>query len=188
MKIDVQEPYKSLYVRGYLAVNPENRGVVTLYTADGKAFSTSYARYLMSVKLGYIVPDGLHVDHIDNDKTNDDINNLQLLTPEQNREKERIRYIVEEQVCYGYHCAKCNLTFILTERERNNRLAQKTELAFCSRSCAFKYNKEIGKTTFGKRLSDDKIEHIKTLRRQGLSAYKIKDITGISRDTIMKYW
>ena len=45
-------------------------------------------RYLMCVHLGYILPTELEVDHKDNDKTNDDFNNLQILTKEQNRIKE----------------------------------------------------------------------------------------------------
>lgn len=78
---------------------------------DTTRTTVSYARYLMSVKLGYLVPDHLQVDHIDNNKENDDINNLQLLTPEQNKLKEQLRYLNEDQVNYGYHCASCEVPF-----------------------------------------------------------------------------
>lgn len=38
----------------------------------------------MCVKLGYIIPSDLQVDHIDDDKTNDNVSNLQLLTQAEN--------------------------------------------------------------------------------------------------------
>lgn len=100
----------------------------------------SYARYLMSVKLGYIIPEEFHVDHRNDDKTDDDINNLQLLTKRENDLKEQYRYLTQEQVHYGYVCANCETNFILTERQVKMRLKQtRSGLAFCSRNCARAY-------------------------------------------------
>lgn len=46
------------------------------------------------------VPEGLEIDHIDNNKLNNAISNLQLLTPHQNNMKEAARHAVisQEQV------------------------------------------------------------------------------------------
>lgn len=42
----------------------------------------------MGVKLGYEVPLEYEVDHRDNDRTNDDINNYQRMTGTENRKKQ----------------------------------------------------------------------------------------------------
>ncbi len=151
MKIDLEEPYKSLWKNGYLVINNQNRKNVCLVNDDSDRTTVSYARYLMSVKLGYLVPDHLEVDHKDDDKTNDDINNLQLLTPEQNKLKENLRYKTQDQISYGYECANCGVSFILTERLVKMRLAQNVEHAFCGRSCSTSFNYKIGKLSIGRK-------------------------------------
>lgn len=190
MIIELQEPFASKWSKGYIVVNSENRRNVVLYNSQSDRTTISYARYLMGVKLGYEVPDHLEVDHKDNDKTNDDINNLQLLTQEDNLLKEQYRYIMFEQVSYGYYCAYCTNSFILTERVVKMRQKAGVELAFCSRSCSSKYHIEVtGRSTLTPNLlSQEQIEQIKILRSQGLSSYKISEITGFARNTVMKYW
>lgn len=139
MILELQEPFKSIYNKGYLQIHDGGRKYICLYNTQEDRTLISYARYLMSVKLGYILSDEYEVDHIDDDKTNDDINNLQILTKEQNRLKQYYNYIMNEQVCYGFICAYCETPFILTEREVKMRLAQNVESAFCSRSCSVKH-------------------------------------------------
>ena len=150
MKIDLEEPYKSLWKNGYLVINNQNRRNVCLVNDDSRT-TVSYARYLMSVKLGYLVPDEYEVDHIDDDKTNDDINNLQLLTPEQNRLKEQYRYTTQDQISYGYECANCGVSFVLLKRVVQAKLAQNVEYAFCGRSCSTSFNYKIGKLGIGRK-------------------------------------
>lgn len=145
MIIELQEPFASKWSKGYLRINNDGRRIVDLYLNDTTRTTISYARYLMGVKLGYEVPDHLEVDHIDDDKTNDDINNLQLLTQEENKLKEQYRYIMFEQVRYGFYCAYCTNSFILTEAEVKARLAQGRVYAFCSRSCSAKFHNTISK-------------------------------------------
>lgn len=188
MKIELQEPFKSNWLYGYLRTNNENRRMVDLYLNDKVRTTVPYARYLMCVKIGFVLSNEFEVDHIDNDKTNDDINNLQILTKQQNKEKERLRYLNEEQLSFGYHCAHCWLPFILTEREKKTRLANQQQLAFCSRSCSANYYAHTTKTTICKTISDSDKLNIRHLRQQGLSCYKISEQTGMSRTTVMKYW
>lgn len=113
MKIELESPFKEKWKCGYIVVNPENRRNVILYNTGETSTTISYARYLMSVKLGYIVPDGLEVDHKDDDKTNDDINNLQILTKPQNREKAdelfRSKRIPKHGTLTEYRYCKCDL-------------------------------------------------------------------------------
>lgn len=139
MKIELQEPFKSLWRNGYLITNRENRRHVCLVNNDGDRTTISYARYLMGVKLGAIVSSDFEVDHKDDDKTNDDINNLQLLTKLENSLKENERYRIHEQVRYTLHCTNCESPFILTEREWKMRVAQNLVNICCSRSCSGQY-------------------------------------------------
>lgn len=188
MIIELQEPFKSKWSKGYLVVNPENRRNVILFNSDSDRTTVSYARYLMGIKLGYEVPDHLEVDHIDNDKTNDDINNLQLLTPEQNRLKQEYHFTMN-QVNLGFHCAYCDTPFILPEREVKERIRTGGELAFCSRKCGSLYHVYVsGRTSVGKlSLSEDQIQKIKLLKSEGLSNRKISQLTGVPRSTVGDY-
>ena len=174
-------------MKGYLITNDDGRKMISLVGSQSKT-TISYSRYLMSVKLGYLVPDDLEVDHKDDDKTNDDINNLQLLTKQDNILKENYRYVMTEQECFGYHCAYCETAFILTKRQVNMRMKQsKSGLAFCSTECA-RVLQENRSECIGKTISESDIVKIKQLKSEGLSSYKISEITGFSRNTVMKYW
>ena len=114
MKIKLEEPYAALYDTGYLLESKSGRKYVT-FTKDGKVVTTtSYARYLLSVKDGEIVPPHLEVDHIDGDRTNDNINNLQAITGKENRDKHVYERPSSQKhgtlSCYRYcRCNKCLL-------------------------------------------------------------------------------
>lgn len=149
----------------------------------------------MSVKLGRFLTDQEEVDHIDNNKANDDPNNLQILTPEQNREKQRLHYINNVQQKFELVCPNCGCNFSLTEREMNGRFIQIRKnaslgLIYCSSSCSSIFNKLLNPTssTIGTPITDEKIKNIKRLKQQGFSSYKISELTGVSRNTVMKYW
>lgn len=185
--MELQEPFKSLWNKGYLYINNENRRTISL-SGNSASFTMTYARYLMCVKLGYILPTELEVDHVDNDKTNDNISNLQVLTKQQNLEKANLYYLTYQQNSYGYHCAYCELPFIITERDQNMRLAQNVELAFCSRSCASTYHAYNNPNYVNAGISDKDKNKIKELRKNNLSSYKISELTGFARNTVMKYW
>lgn len=138
MVFELVDPFKSLWRKGYLQQHPSGRKYICLFNTDSDRTIISYARYLMSVKIGRLLPEGYEVDHIDNDETNDDINNLQILTSADNQLK-RLWRQVENQVCYGYECAWCELAFILPAHEVNKRISTGVEMAFCTRRCAASY-------------------------------------------------
>lgn len=179
MKLQLEEPFRSLYECGYTYVDSENRKRVNLVLNGETVNNITYARYLMCVKIGYILPTELEVDHKDNDKTNDDINNLQILTKEDNLLKQEYHYVMN-QVNYGFHCANCLTPFILTEREVNMRLKQKVEMAFCNRSCATNYH-----SFFEMKIKEQKVKEAKD---RGLNITQISIETGFSRNTVSKYF
>ena len=190
MKIELEEPFRSKWLHGYIRTSNEGRKIIDLYSSDTNRTTISYARYLMCVHLGYILSDEYEVDHKNDDKTDDLLTNLQVLTKEQNRLKQEYNYIMNQQVVYGVYCAYCQTPFLMTERELKSRLSRGVEYPFCSRNCSAGYNFHISgriNLRLGT-LSDEDKQRVKDLRSKGLSSYAIADQTGFSRNTVMKYW
>jgi len=140
MEIKLLPPFNQRWNKGYLVINPENRRNVCLYNSDQDRTTISYARYLMSVHLGYEVPSHLEVDHINDDKTDDRIDNFQLLTPEQNKLKQEYNYVMFEQSLFLVECAWCELRFFISLRDMKMKLAKGLEHMFCSRRCSGKFH------------------------------------------------
>lgn len=147
MLIELQEPFKSKWKKGYLRTNKEDRNVVDLFNNNNDRTTISYARYLMGVKLGYEVPNNYEVDHINNNRTDDRIENLQLLTPEQNLLKQQWWVTAMVVNWTILPCTYCKELFYITERELKNRRKQGREHEFCSRSCAAKFHNTISKNS-----------------------------------------
>jgi hypothetical protein len=130
---------------GYRIYGPygKRRKIIVL-VSPGHRTTMSYARYLMSLNLGRELTPEEEVDHIDNDCTNDAIENLQILTPKQNSDKEnatRTRDLVT------LTCPECDVEF--TRDRRNTNLRSKprsTSPSCCSRSCASSYHGKRRKT------------------------------------------
>lgn len=129
----VEYPYSDLYKVAYLTTNDEGRKLV-IFVKDGKSVKgTPYARYLMAVKLGRFLTKDEQVDHIDNDKTNDDINNLQILTQAENirkykdtirREPQHGTYAAYRNGCRCDACRKCKSEYM---KEYYNKHPEKRE-------------------------------------------------------------
>lgn len=197
MKIELEKPFSEKWRKGYIVKNPENRQNVILYNSDQDRKTISLARYNMGVKLGHEVPANVQVDHIDNDKTNDSIENLQLLSPGDNRAKEEQRYRDEDQCLYGYECNYCGARFLLTASKRSTRIFSGSVLAFCSNKCSIYYQQDnkIGiysdtysNGTVASRMSEDTITQIKNLHVKGLIAREIAEELSICENTVRKYW
>lgn len=131
-KITLEYPYNQDWKHGYVVTNGENRKNVILYNSHDDRSTTSYARYLYSVNKGRYLSDTEHVDHIDNDKTNDSIENLQILTLEQNSAKEGKR---RGRVLVEMVCPSCSSPF--TRRMGNTHLVPSLtgKITSCSKSC-----------------------------------------------------
>ncbi len=132
-KIILKPPY-DIWKNGYLNVNPEGRRTLALYNSHKDRTSTQYARYLMAVRLGRFLTKKEHIDHIDNDKTNDDIDNLQILSLRENNIKTHKKPDVE------LNCPVCKKDFIRTRtqlRGRKHKINDNT--ICCSRRCGAKF-------------------------------------------------
>ena len=126
MIIEVSEYYKNKgYIRAYLATNKEPRRVCMLRKADGTMKSMSYAKYLYTSYYNCDVAEGDHVDHINGDKMDDRIENLQVISGTYNRQKDHKHKEMVIRVC-----PVCGTEFLFN----------KTDLPFkpnpcCSRRC-----------------------------------------------------
>ena len=131
MKIELQYPFSEIYKAGYVNPSSDGRRTLVLIKHDGTKTSTSYARYLKQVEIGMFLDKRLEVDHIDENKLNDNISNLQVLTKQENIAKQNILRVKQ----YQFTCPNCGLTFSLTGKQLGNR-NNKSNPA-CSKSCAY---------------------------------------------------
>lgn len=105
--------------------------------SDTKVRTTlSYARYLMSVKCGRILEKDEHVDHIDNDKSNDSIDNLQILSPDENKKKQEEFYALHNQKYTVLNCVNCEKEFKILSRNFRFHTKNGRKNFNCSRKCA----------------------------------------------------
>lgn len=179
MVIDLESPYKEIYRKGYLREDKFGRKRLDLINSKIDRTTISYARYLVSVDLGYMLGQDFEVDHIDTDCSNDELHNLQVLSIEEHREKtskenKTGRTMVE------LTCLCCGKDF--TREKRNVQV----ERPLCSRSCNGKMSRSLQPLT----LREEDIKYIKDVfiksdRTYGIAALAKK--FGVNKATLSKY-
>lgn len=133
VKIDLEPPFSNDYIADYLNTNKEPRRVVLLVRENKTKTSVSYARYLMTCHLGRYLRKDEHVDHIDNDKMNDVIENFQILTPKENTIKSKHCPMTE------MNCPICGKAFsVMTSILKFKKNYNKSKTITCSRGCGGK--------------------------------------------------
>lgn len=112
MVIEISEYYKNKgYTKAYLATNKEPRRVCMLRNADGTTKSMSYAKYLYTSHYNCDVAEGDQVDHINRDKMDDRIENLQVISGTYNRQKDHKHKEMIIRVC-----PVCGTEFLFDKR------------------------------------------------------------------------
>lgn len=178
MIIDVEYPFTIYYKSGSVSQGKDGRRHIQLTRYDGSQTGTTYARYLMSVHLGYFIPGGLEVDHIDNDKTNDCVSNYQLLTQEENLQKHHnfCRMNVWEYI--DLTCSNCKQEFVITKGEYDSR-QQKNHNGnyFCNDKC---YHQYIS-------IDANLRQEIILLANENISSIDLGKKLGVSCSTVNRY-
>ena len=115
----------------------EDRWYAQLVSADHRT-TTALARYRLSVKLGRKLLKTEQVDHIDENRRNDSVGNLQILTPVENREKYQTLCGIEK-LTVQLRCAVCGRLFERNVSGSNGvgwRMRQGSAIT-CSRECGY---------------------------------------------------
>lgn len=132
-KIELEYPYNRDWKYGYVVVNSDNRKTLILYNSHKHRSSTQYARYLLAVSLGRYLNSDETVDRIDGDKHNNSLDNLQILSIEDNTSKSRKKPDVQ------LVCPVCNTEFSRTRTQlRGRRHLIESGTIACSRVCGGK--------------------------------------------------
>lgn len=132
-KIDIQYPFTTKYDCAY-RVSSQGRNTVVLYkTVTKERTSISYAKYLMSIHLKRWLTKDEHVDHINNNKMDDRIDNYQILTLAENNQKQAS--LLGCQVV-EYKCAACDNKFVV--KRKYSHFVTGNKSMTCSRSCGGK--------------------------------------------------
>ena len=176
MVFDLEEPFKSLYKRSYLRVDKFGRKRVDLVNSDKDRTTIAYARYLMCVKIGYILSSEYEVDHIDRDCSNDEIDNLQILTREEHLHKTTLEMTTGRNTRI-VNCACCGKAF---EREVR-QIRNKKQL--CSRSC----NGKLSTNLKPKALSNVQVSYIRNNFIKGDKSFGIAALArkfGVNKVTV----
>ena len=115
MKIEIEHPFCEKYKAAYVVTNKEPRRSVILIGKDMSRRTISYARYLMSVHTGNEIDKNLEVDHVNDNKMDDRIDNFQLLTRYENIKKSQKKEEIIKRICpicqKEFDFAKRNLKF-----------------------------------------------------------------------------
>lgn len=132
-KINLEYPYNKRWKSGYIVINKENRRTLILVNNEKDRTSTQYARYLLAVKLKRFLTEDETVDHIDEDKTNDSIDNLQILSRKENSIKSCKKPDVK------LVCPVCEIVFYRSLTQISGKKDRaKSNMIACSRSCGGK--------------------------------------------------
>jgi hypothetical protein len=110
------------------------RRFMTVWYSDGSKGTTLYSRYLMQIHLGRTLDPTETVDHINEDKTDDRIDNFQLLSKSANAAKTaRLR---KKITWYEFICPQCNKPSKKDARQVRHNAKQNKSGPYCSRQCA----------------------------------------------------
>lgn len=138
-KIKCEKPFLNYvgYVRVCSTGQAKGRKIIGLYCSKKipKRLTISYARYLVCVREGRMLDAAEQVDHIDGDKTNDCIFNLQILSVKENNKK-RVIECGKTALLVELMCPVCNTIFI--KEKRNTFLIKGGYYATCSKKCCNK--------------------------------------------------
>lgn len=138
MKEYAQFPFEKYVINKYWH-KTEGRWFVNLLPIEGRVAGNvktmTFVRYIMQISLGRILNHNEQVDHINNDKSDDSVNNLQILTSSENSKKYRnYKNICSEQI--NLTCPICNTQF--SRRKTSvEHLLRNNKVLTCSRKCGY---------------------------------------------------
>lgn len=135
-RVQAEYPFENYWLYVIFHKKEGRKQANLILKSDTKVRTTlSYARYKMSIHLGRLLTQNEHVDHINNDKSNDDLNNLQVLTPEENALKAQELYRSKHEVVLELICPACDSTFNYSARNYRFHTKNGRKNFYCCRAC-----------------------------------------------------
>ena len=110
------------------------RHVIHYDFESGTRKTQSYSRYLMEIALDRKLESWEHVDHINNDPTDDRIENYQILTQKKNNQKSII-FSGRSAKFIDLVCLSCGISFKRELRRETERIKANRAGPFCSKEC-----------------------------------------------------
>lgn len=107
---------------------------MTVYYDDGSKGTTLYSRYLMQTHLGRRLERHETVDHVNEDKSDDRVENFQLLTIGENIAKST--QLRRPTRWYEFECPICKAVVRKPLRQVEHNRKQCKTGPYCSRKCA----------------------------------------------------
>lgn len=137
MIIELQSPFSENWRSGYLRQSKKDkRRRVDLFNSNIDRTTISYAKYMVCIDIGSYLPDGYEVDHIDGDRTNDVISNLQIISKEDHLEKTK-KEMTTGRTMIKLVCPNCFNSF-----EKEKRFVKVGTVSKCSRRCNALFNRK----------------------------------------------
>jgi hypothetical protein len=126
MKEDISDFYKEKgFNVVYININKEPRRVATLRKSDGTMISMSYAKYLYTSYYKCDINKDDNIDHINGNKMDDRIENLQVISGKYNRQKDH-----KKKEMLMLICPVCGKEFLYEKRNLSSH-----PNPCCSRKC-----------------------------------------------------
>ncbi|MBR6515472.1 MAG: HNH endonuclease [Bacilli bacterium] len=177
MKIELSDYYKEKgFQIGYKWLNKENRYMVSLYINGRPKTLMTYAKYLYTSHYKCDIPKGEQIDHINGDKTDDRIENLQIISSYYNVVKDKKRKEMVECVC-----PICGVHFLFEKRNlpfKNNPC--------CSKKCGYIKVSQTLKNK-DKKIKNIKKEDIEEILKLNITIKEMSKRLNISPNTFRKY-
>lgn len=127
---------KNVKVYGpYIRKQDGRKHVIVYWFEEDKRQTVSYPKWLMEQKLDRFLTENETVDHIDRDFTNNDLDNLQILSRHEHAALDVIR-----RKTINVQCVECNTKF---EIEGSTIYTRHKAGPFCSRQCSGKYGSDL---------------------------------------------
>lgn len=184
---------------GYIYTNQENRKFVTMYKyVSGKKINklTSYAKYIVETNSQKFVPEGYEVDHINNDKTDDRLENLQIIPKWLNILKQI--YDNNDFVLYKIKCPICGkvvdksiveITNAFCGRKNTNYLPRSKYVTCGNKRCSGLASTILPRLYLGDpfRYDSDGFDVYNNILGKTLDFYKIIEIENVLDMNNVKY-
>ena len=122
---------------------PDGRKYVVVQRGERRE-TTLYSRYLMERHLGRRLEAHEHVDHINDDPTDDRIENLQIVSQLENTLK---YHALHPKEMWDMECPECGKEFQKAAEEVRSARKKGKPGPFCSRQCSGKANRRKGTGT-----------------------------------------